>query len=160
MKRLLLILSLSSLFLVEQAQYNFGHTKKYESNQTWKVIGVYTGSILLNAVGDGLNDSGDKQWGHACNAASIGLLLGSPFIIDYEKDKWYWYLISYTSLRISLFDYTYNTTRGLPLGYIGSTSTWDKALSKFRSPETHFGRSVFFIVGFSIPINELGKKHR
>jgi hypothetical protein len=119
------------------------------------VIGIYSGSIILNSVGDGLNDSGNKTWGHACNAASIGLLLTSPFIIDYEKSKWGWYLTSYVSLRIAYFDYGYNLTRGLPLNYIGGTSMWDKVLCKMNPPNTYMGRAVFFTVGISIPFNKL-----
>jgi hypothetical protein len=59
--------------------------KKYEPI---KVIGLYSGSIILAAVGDGLNDSGSKEWGHACDALSVGVLLVSPFVIDYDKSKW------------------------------------------------------------------------
>ena len=143
MKKLILILflSLSSVIYAQEA---------------WKIIGIYSGSIVLNAIGDGLNDSGDKGWGHACNAASIGLLLSSPFLIDYEREKWYWYLISYTSLRIAMFDFTYNTTRGLGLNYIGGTSTWDKTLKKMNPPNTYMGRAVFLGFGIAVPINELG----
>jgi len=128
---------------------------KEQKSQAWKVIAVYSGSIIFNAVGDGLNDSGEKQWGHFCNAASIGILLTSPFIIDYEKSKWGWYLTSYTSLRIALFDYSYNLSRGLPLNYIGGTSTWDKVMKQMNPPDTYMGRGVFFIVGITIPINKL-----
>jgi hypothetical protein len=120
-----------------------------------KVISVYSGSIILNAVGDGLNDSGQKQWGHACNAASIGLLLTSPFIIDYDKSKWLWYLTSYVSLRIALFDYSYNMTRGLPFNYIGGTSLWDRVLKSSNPPNTYLGRGVFLTIGITIPIKKL-----
>jgi len=128
---------------------------KEQKSQAWKVIAVYSGSIILNAVGDGLNDNNHKQWGHLCNAMSIGLLLTSPFIIDYEKSKWGWYLTSYVSLRIAMFDYSYNLTSGLPLNYIGGTSTWDKVMKKMNPPDTYLGRGVFFVVGITIPINKL-----
>ena len=74
MKKLLIIL----LFLLASNVY-------CQKSEAWKVIGIYSSSIVLNAVGDGLNNSGEKQWGHLCNAASIGLLLTSPFVIDYDK---------------------------------------------------------------------------
>lgn len=119
-----------------------------------KVIGIYSASILLNAIGDGLNDSGKKTTGHLLNAASIATLLGSPFLIHYDTKKWYIYLISYTSLRIGLFDMTYNRTRGLPLNYIGSTSITDKAYTKFGGMPT-FPRVCFLGLGIAIPINEL-----
>jgi hypothetical protein len=129
-----------------------------QKGEAWKVIGVYTGSIVFNAMGDGFNNSGHKQLGHAFNATSIGLLLASPFVIDYDKSKWGYYLTSYVALRMATFDYVYNTTRGLPLNYIGGTSTWDKFLGKMNPPNTYMGRGVFFIVGVSIPLNKIGGK--
>lgn len=154
MRKLIIILLFFPLLLSAQPDNPVPREKK-RIVESAKVIGLYTASIALNAIGDGLNDSGEKPWGHALNAASIGLLLSSPFIIDYEKERWYWYLISYTSLRIAFFDYTYNTTRGLPLNYIGGTSTWDKTLKKLNPPNTYLGRGVFFTIGISIPIKHL-----
>jgi hypothetical protein len=123
--------------------------------EAWKTVSVYTGSILLNAVGDGLNDSGQKGWGHVCNASSIGLLLISPALMNYQKHKWGWYVASYIGLRIGLFDYTYNITRGLSLEKIGDTSFWDKGLQKMNAPSTIFGRSVFLTFGIAVPFNQL-----
>ena len=146
MKKLIIILLFFSLNLHAQ--------------EGWKTIAVYTGSIVLNAVGDGLNDNGVKGWGHVSNAASIGVLLASPFILDYDKDKWYYYLITYTALRISFFDYTYNATRGLPINYIGNTSFWDQGLQELNPPNTYLFRGVTLIVGISIPIQELGRNRK
>lgn len=122
-----------------------------------KVITLYTGAIVLDAVGDGLYDDGNKTWGHALQSASTGLLLTAPFVFDVDRDTWYWYLASYVCLRIALFDPVYNTTRGLPLGYVGNTSLWDKGMQKFAPPEgiKVFGHSVFFMIGVAIPICEL-----
>ena len=121
-----------------------------------KVITLFTASIILDAVGDGLYDSGDKTLGHALQAASTGLLVLSPLFLDMNKDNWWWYAMSYVSLRIGLFDYSYNITRDLPLGYIGSTSTWDKAIKQLAPPGNQiFVREIFFTVGVIIPINEL-----
>ncbi len=137
---------------------SYGQQKKKVPEYV-KVIGIYTSSIILDAVGDALNDEGNKEWGHVCNAASVGLLLTSPFIIDYDKSKWGWYLASYVSLRISLFDPSYNLTRGLPVTYIGGTSLWDKGLQKFAPPDGFMtGRGVSLVLGISIPINELSPK--
>ena len=130
-----------------------------QKGEAWKTIVVYSGSIILNAVGDGLNDSGTKDWGHICNAASLGLLLASPFIIDYDKSKWAHYLTSYVALRIAFFDWTYNVSRGLPLNYIGNTSFWDKTMQHI-SPQDGFaiGRVTALTVGICVPIQQLGKK--
>ncbi len=128
---------------------------KKKLSEPVKVIALYAGSIILDAAGDALKDSNHKEWGHFCNAASVGILLTSPFIIDYKKSKWGWYLTSYIGLRIAIFDYTYNTVRGLPLNYTGTTSTWDSFMSKLNPPDFYLGRSVAFTIGVSIPINEL-----
>ena len=121
-----------------------------------KVITLYTASIVLEAVGDGLYDDGQKQLGKCLQAVSLGMLLVSPAVLDMDRDNFWWYLVSYVSLRIGLFDYTYNITRGLPMGYIGNTSYWDKALQEFNPPGLQlWHRSIFFTVGIVIPIKEL-----
>lgn len=157
---MILSLSANSQYLTSNLTYKKPF-KESRIPESVKVISIYTGSILLNAIGDGLNDSGSKEWGHACNAASIGLLLTSPFIIDYNKSKWGYYLASYTTLRIALFDPAYNLTRGLPVTYIGNTSLWDKGLQKMKPPEGFIaGRGLSLIIGVSIPIKEFDKKRR
>jgi len=120
-----------------------------------KVLTIFTASILLDAVGDGLYDNGQKTWGHSLQAASTGLLLVSPLFLNMDKDNFWWYLASYVSLRIAFFDYTYNITRGLPLEYRGSTSLWDKTINEFNPPSTMWHRSVFLTIGIVIPIKEL-----
>ena len=154
--------SSSRYFLTQSPHKDFKvYEKKSRIPESVKVIAIYAGSIILDAVGDGLNDSGEKGWGNACNILSTGFLLASPFVINYDKSKWAWYLTSYVSLRIALFDYSYNLTRGLPLTYNKNTSTWDKFLGKMKPPDGFaIGRSVFFIVGVSVPINQLGSKKK
>jgi hypothetical protein len=128
--------------------------KKEHKYETLKVIGIYAGSIILESLGDGLNDNGNKTWGHLSKVFSTGLLLSSPFIIKYDKSKWYIYLLSYTSLRIGLFDMTYCTTRHLPLNYIGSTSITDKAWTKIGG-QPSFIRGLSFTFGIFLTIKEL-----
>lgn len=127
-----------------------------EIPESIKVIGVYTLSIGLNAVGDALNDNGEKTWGHVSNATSYGLLLAAPFVLDIDKNKWAWYLASYISLRIALFNPIYNSVRGLPIGYYGTSSISDQFMQWTKPPTgiQMFGRSVFFGIGIAIPINE------
>ena len=121
-----------------------------------KAISLFSASIILDGIGDGLCDSGDKSLGHALQAASTGLLVLSPLFLDMDKDNWWWYAMSYVSLRIGLFDYSYNITRDLPLGYIGSTSTWDKAMQQVAPPGNQlFVRGIFLTIGIVIPLNEL-----
>lgn len=156
----LLTIECNSQYLVDNFRYT-PKGKEHKIPESVKIIGIYAGSILLDAVGDGLNDEGEKTWGHACNAASVGLLLASPFVIDYDKSKWGYYLASYVSLRISFFDPTYNLTRGLPVTYIGGTSLWDKSLKHMAPPDGFMtARSLSLILGISIPINELTPSRR
>ena len=118
-----------------------------------KVIGIYTSSIALSAIGDGLNfrgysQGGDQSLGHICNALSTGILLMSPLFINMEK--WWWNIASYLSLRIALFDPLFNIGAGLPIDYRGVANTWDKAVDL-----NMWQRSAFLIVGVMIPINRL-----
>jgi len=130
--------------------------KKQRIPESVRVITVYTLSIALNAIGDGLNDDGKKEWGHACNAMSYGLLLATPFIFNVDKSNWGWYVASYVSLRIALFNPIYNGVRGLPIGYYGDSSISDKFLGWTQPPPglQLFGRAIFLGIGVSIPINE------
>ena len=125
-----------------------------EKLEKWKVITLYSVSIILNGIGDGLNDSKQKTAGHIFNAASIGTLVLSPAIFDYQKDKWFWYVLSYTCLRAALFDITYNLTRNLPADYTGSTCITDKFYNS-HGISPLYPRAVFFAVGFTIPLTLL-----
>lgn len=167
MKKQLIVLLFVLITIPAKSQYLvdwFAYKKPFKQSkipESVKVISIYAGSIILGAVGDGLNDDGIKTWGHVCNAASTGLLLSSPFIIDYEKSKWGYYLASYASLRIALFDPSYNLTRDLPLTYIGNTSFWDKGLQKMAPPDGFIaGRGLSLMIGISMPIKEFDTKRR
>jgi len=131
--------------------------EKKELPESVKVISLFVGSIVLDAVGDALCDDGHKVWGHTFNAASTGLLLASPFILNIEFKDWGWYAISYLSFRIALFDPMYNIIRGLHPNYIGNTSGWDKFMQELNPPlnSLYFGRAIFFTVGISIPIKHI-----
>ena len=130
--------------------------KKPLLSEPAKVIITYVAQIGFQAAGDALKDSGHKQWGHALNATSVGILLASPLWINYDRSKWYWYMASYVTLRIGLFDPIYNASRGLNVDYIGGTSNWDLFLKEhLKPPGTLFARSVFLTVGIAIPINQL-----
>ena len=155
MKKLILFLFVFSICITINAQYEI--EKKRFIPEPVKIITIYAGSIILDAIGDGLCDDGQKTTGHFCQAVSIGMLVASPFILNVDKSKWLWHAMSYVSLRIALFDPVYNLTRDLPIDYIGSTSIWDKSLQNFNPPRSAmlWGRSVFLVIGISIPIKEL-----
>ncbi len=136
----------------DQIKIGMKAKKTYNENLEWvKVVGLYTASVVLNAMGDGFNNSNRKTLGHVCNGASIGLLVASPFVVKYNAKKWYWYLASYVSLRVGLFDVTYNATRGLPLNFTGTTSPTDIAYNKMEI-DPNVTRSLCLTLGMSIPI--------
>lgn len=118
-----------------------------------KVIGLYSAAIILNGIGDGLNNTHQKTMGHIFNAASIGVLLSTPFFIDYDTKKWYWYLLTYTSLRVTLFDAAYNVTTKQPIDFIGSTAITDKMykMADFYGASKAMG----LVVGLTIPFRIL-----
>jgi len=118
------------------------------------VIALYSGSIILNGIGDGLNDFNLKTAGHIFNAASLGILMLSPLAFNFQKDKWYWNALSYICLRAGLLDLTYNLTRILPSNYIGSTSLTDKFYNSI-GVNPMYPRAIFFVLGFAIPLNRL-----
>ena len=100
------------------------------SQDNWKRLGLFTSSIVLNAAGDGFMDEGNKEIGHLLKAASIGTTLAIPLIIDVDKDDWLEYILSYAFIRFAIFDYTYNATRGLPIGYTGNTLHYDTFMKR------------------------------
>ena len=130
------------------------HIVNQEKLEKWKVITLYSVSIILNGIGDGLNDSNQKTVGHLFTIASVGTLLLSPALLNYQKKYWIWYVLSYVCLRAGLFDITYNLTRKLPFNYTGSTSITDKVYN-YQLVSPIYSRSIFFVVGFAIPLIKL-----
>lgn len=157
MKKLFVTILGLFLILSLDAQYSIPKKKVPE----WvKIIGIQVGSIALDAIGDALCDDGEKGWGHSFQAASTGLLLASPLILDIDKKKWLPYIAGYVSFRIALFDPIYNSTRGLPIDYIGDVSLWDKGLQAFNPPKHAqlWMRGISFTAGVAISIGEFKPK--
>jgi hypothetical protein len=114
-----------------------------------------TTSIILNGIGDGLNaNPNTKPAGHIFTAAAIGTLVATPFLVNYNKRKWYIYALSYGFLRAGLFDPTYNTTRRLPYNYSGNSCTWDKFWRK-AGGRNAFDMGLCITMGVFLPLNEL-----
>jgi len=139
-------------------EYNFDPfvpEKRWKFSEPAKVILLFGSAVILEAIGDGLYDDGQKELGKLFQASSVGLLVASPFILNVDKSKWFWYFLSYTSMRMALFDPAYNLTRGLNMGYTGNTSYWDRGIQMFDPPQGMkiWGHSVVFIIAITIPIN-------
>ena len=131
--------------------------KRWKFSEPVKVILLFGSAVIIEAIGDGLYDDGQKELGKLFQATSVGLLVASPFILNVDKSKSYWYLLSYTTMRMALFDPAYNLTRGLNMGYTGNTGYWDKGVQMFDPPYGMkvFGHSVVFIIAISIPLDQL-----
>jgi hypothetical protein len=155
MKKTFLALLLALFTLINcNAQINL-HNKN-----AWKVIGSSFASVVLNASADALRDNGHKQWSHALEAASYIPLIAIPFELrNNGNSTWNNILVSvsaYAGTRVLAYDYTYNAVRGLPLNYMGTTSTWDKMFGDIgRSPAAPMFRTVGFIFLVSFSFNNL-----
>ena len=150
MKKLIFIL----LFipLLAQGQIRIKHP------EAWKTIAVYGSSIALDAVAQGLRDSGSKDWAHVCAIASYVPLIASPFILTYQRKEWPVYIATYAGIRFMTFDYLYNSTRKLPLNYFGSTSVYDRVIGKIGGADGFFmGRVVVCSVTLSFTFNNLDR---
>jgi hypothetical protein len=116
---LLIVISLNSF-----SQFNKTKLKK---------TAYFTSSILLDASGDASKDFGNKQVGHLLEAASVGVLLLTPFDNDMRN---YYYTatfkdvvldaVLYAGLRYVFFNLAYNLVAGLPWDYIGNTDYVDQ----------------------------------
>ena len=146
MRKLITILLIVTCLSV-QAQYQ-------DRSEAYKALAIIGTSIILDAVGDGFNDSGSKVLGHSLNAASVGILVASPFILKIPRHKWGWYAATYVTMRIAIFDPLYNITRGLPIGYVGDSSLWDKSLQKQDPNWLLAGRGLCLVVSISIPLKQ------
>lgn len=149
------------LSLTLQGQYNPytpPETPWHRIPPSVKVLTVHLTSITLNAVGDAfIVQDYNRQYAHVMRATALGLEMIGPFLIEPDMDNWWVYLASYVSLRIAIFDPIYNLSRDLPWNYRHDASYWDLAVNQFNPPAgiEVFGRSVFFIIGVTIPISEL-----
>jgi hypothetical protein len=152
--RLSCIVILLSLFMSANCQlYN-----KHPYAEPVKTIGIFSASIILNAAGDALKDSGHKPLGHTLDAASYAALGSSIILLNPNKRNWFTYLATYTLLRIALFDVTYNLTRHLPIDYVGNTCAWDKMRQKQSGWWQVQGFSLG--LGIAIPLGQLNTKQR
>lgn len=149
---ILLFISITAYSQTDSLRINFSKAPAKTQYSKGTTILLFASSIILNAVGDGLNDSKQKTIGHICNAANIAALIAIPFICNVDKKKWYIYVLSYTSLRIGLFDPSYNVARGLDINYVGCTSPTDKEMRKHDIQSNLFYRGFFIGIGIALPL--------
>jgi hypothetical protein len=137
--------------------------QEYAGRGTWwqrnrrsvAIIGYHLGTVALGAVGDGLRDEGYKEWAHALRAAEVGALIGGPFLFRVKKHEAVWYILDYGFLRLATFDAMYNTTRGLPVLYNGTTSHYDEFMNKIPDHGKAWIKGWSLSLGIAIPLIEL-----
>ena len=131
---------------------------KQENRNKWARIGLLTSSIMFNAVGDGLYDEGNKLVAKSFRAASIGSLLVIPIASgSINKKKAFKYGLSYSLMRVGLFDITYNATRGLPLTYMGITSIYDRVVGGAPVPMMTMMRMTSIWISIELNNREVSK---
>jgi len=158
---ILLVFTLNCSAQITEPDYTINPYAAKKPQSTYgtalKTIGLYAASITLDAVGDGLMDSGDKEWGHVCNAASTGILVMTPLVVDIRKQDWGWYAATYILMRMAVFDIIYNLTRRLAWNYHGTTSGWDNLWGALNPPgwAEGLGRFACFSLAITIPLQNI-----
>jgi len=132
----------------------------WEKLRPWTIIAWHVSSIAVGAIGDGYYDEGKMigdqskiRWGKRLQAAEIGMVMSGPFVLGIPRDSWMHYLGSYIAFRFTTFDYFYNASRGLPLGHIGTVSTYDDIVNEIPPHGLVFSRAVSLVVGWGFIIN-------
>jgi len=119
-----------------------------QNDVAWKVLAVAVTATIMEGIGDGLFDEGkdtgnrDKmKLGKMLQAGSLGIRYLYIPIAKKSNTHWLWIPVVEIGVRMVTFDPSYNTTRGLRMNEIGSTSYWDDALSWSKQPESMIGWS-------------------
>ena len=158
MKKLLVIsLFLTSQILSSQTSYEFSTWLKTETFDRpvygqvartkkqalvpWKVTIVAISATTLEAVGDALYDKGKTEGnqnqmmtGKAFQVVSLSEhFLYIPIMKD-SQTSWLWVPFVEALWRFVIFDAVYNLVRGVPIGYIGNTTFWDRGMQSFAPP--------------------------
>ena len=130
----------STYLKTEPSEYDYKFTysqvakTKKQAMTPWKVTGIAVFATVTEAIGDGMYDNGNKMPGKAFQATSLAShFLYIPVMKNSNAN---WLLVPLVEMcwRFILFDMVYNLTRGLPIGYIGNTSYWDKGMQSFAPP--------------------------
>jgi len=137
------------IFLILLSQITFA-----QKRDKWIQLGLFTGSIALNAIGSGLNYNNHKDLGHALEAASVGTMLIIPLVINVDKKKWIWYIGTYSLLRYGMFDPMYNLAKGRDIFYQGNTGAIDKISGNFSPQFIYTTKALAFVIGVTIDLKK------
>lgn len=123
---------------------------KHDRQSKWIPIAINIFSIACNAIGDGLNDNGQKIQGHIYNAISIAGLLCYIPLQNYHKDYWWKAPVSYIFIRSSIFDPIYSITRHRKWNYLDNSSSVTDRMWNYFGGQTAYPRFCFFVIGTTI----------
>lgn len=123
---------------------------KHDRQSKWIPIAINIFSITCNAIGDGLNDNGQKIQGHIWNAISIAGLLCYIPLQNYHKDYWWKAPVSYIFIRSSIFDPIYSITRHRKWNYLDNSSSVTDRMWNYFGGQTAYPRFCFFVIGTTI----------
>ena len=104
----------------------------------WIVLMFIVLSVIADAISEALRDNGEKPWSHVVKAWFVVFIMSAAIITPYivEGRVVMGVILYYFGMlliqRMMLFDIFYNVTRGLPIGYIGNTSFYDRFLRKIK----------------------------
>ena len=90
---------------------------------------ILLGIVLLDALGDGLRWIGKQVAHHAVEILKEAVWLSMLVYFTGEPNL----IVMYLTARIALFDPIINLVAGQGLGYVGSSSLYDKALKWFSN---------------------------
>lgn len=127
----------------------------FAQHSTLKRAGLFTLAITTDAIGDALNDEGNKGLGHAFDAASVGThiyMLWNPNTQFKDFREFAIGVVMYTGIRYAIFNLTYNLVRGLPYNYVGTTDFIDKNFSQLSS--MMFPKMIVLTFVISLDFNE------
>ena len=158
MKKLITIITviLIALNLSAQVNYNPYSVHRTAFNKNLTVYGLMLGSILLDASGDAMMDSGNKELGHLLNAGSIACLLTIPIVKKIELKKAPWYLAGYVGLRFTMFDPVYGAVHP-DVNYLhqGTRSYYDQFMNQWSAESLLFLRGLTFVASFDITMKRI-----
>ena len=102
---------------------------------------ILLGIVVLDAVGDGLRWKGKQVAHHAVEILREAIWL---CMVAYFMDNWT-IITMYITARIAFFDPIINLIAGKGLGYIGSSSIYDRLLKKFSSTVKEPGHLIWVL---------------
>lgn len=112
----------------------------------WIEYGIFTTSVVANALGDGLNSRQYFAQGHALNAIAVGGLLSYPFV---HKVTWK-SPVTYILIRYALFDLLYNIGAHRDWNYRGGANFYNQGIGHIPLGALNASKAAAFAISITI----------